>query len=108
MVLGVPMFKHFRVIDDTTCACPEQTVNLYVCSEHAVGSLKEHIVVQAGFVFCHSSSIIHLSTISNNFSESTQPIIPLFYIQPPGLLDTKIHPNGLGYMTNIANTPIKT
>ena len=39
MVLGVPIFKHFRVIDDITSTWPEQTVNLYVCSEHAVGSL---------------------------------------------------------------------
>ena len=54
---------------------------------------------------CHLS-VVHSSTISNNFSETTGPIITRFHIQPPGPLGTISCSNGLGHMTNMATMPI--
>ena len=52
-------------------------------------------------------SVLHPSTISNNFSsETTGPIATKFHIQPPGPLGKKNCSNGLGHMTNMATMPI--
>ena len=42
-----------------------------------------------GQLIVKAGSVVHLSTISNDFSETTGPIVTKFYIQPPGPLGTK-------------------
>ena len=52
-------------------------------------------------------SVVHPSTISNDFSsETTGPIATKFQIRPPGPLGKKSCSNGLGHMTNMAAMPI--
>ena len=51
-------------------------------------------------------SVVHPSTISNDFSETTGPIATKFHIQPPGPLGKKSCSNGLGHLTNMAAMPI--
>ena len=45
----------------------------------------------------------HPSTISNNYSETTDQIVTKFYIEPSVSSGTKNCSNSLGHMTNMAH-----
>ena len=60
-----------------------------------------------GELIVWAGSVVHPSTISNDFSsETTGPIATKFHIQPPGPLGKKSYSNGLDHITKMAAMPI--
>ena len=78
--------------NDANSHIPEIVLDIPVFSSPELKALGELIVYV----------VRRLSTISNDFSETTGPIVTKFHMQPLGPLGTKSCSNGLGHMTKMA------